>query len=339
MRATTVSVTSVAIAAALVFAAAKAQTGTARPAQAQPGGQGQAAAQPARQLGSTPDEKALIDGVAVFAKAFGAANATAIADLFLDESMIVNPDGNAVRGKAAIAAMYDAAFKESPGLKLEATVEDIRFVTPELARVEGKTKLSTSDSDATEFTGFTALLVRREGNWRIAEMHEYAAPAADVTPYERLKELEWMVGEWVEEGDKAKSQSSVRWGDNQSYLIRTYSIEPQGEKPSSGTMFIGWDPQSGQIKSWLFNSEGGHGEGLWNRTGENEWVIKATGVLRDGRPTSATQIQTMVNKDTVKVSSIDRIIGGVVAPDINDVIMVRKPPQPGGGAAKPAGTQ
>jgi uncharacterized protein (TIGR02246 family) len=339
MRATTLTVTSIAVAAAVLFAAARAQTGNSQPAVAQAGGQGQPAAQPARQLGATADEKAILDGLAVFAKAYGAANAAAIADLFLDESMIVDPEGSSVRGKAAVAAMYDAAFKESPGLKLEATVEDIRFLTPDLARAEGKTRLSTSNGDASEFTGFSALLVRRDGNWRIAEMHEYAATAADVTPYERLKDLEWMVGEWVEEGDKAKSQSSVRWGDNQSYLIRTYSIEPQGEKPSSGTMFIGWDPQSGQIKSWLFNSEGGHGEGLWNRTGENEWVIKATGVLRDGRPTSATQIQTMVNKDTVKVSSIDRIIGGVVAADITDVILVRKPPQPGGGAPKPAGTR
>ncbi len=72
-------------------------------------------------------------------------------------------------GKAAVAAMYDAAFKENPGLKLEATVEDIRFVTPDLARVEGKTRLSTSNGDASEFTGFSTLLVRREGRWRIAE--------------------------------------------------------------------------------------------------------------------------------------------------------------------------
>jgi uncharacterized protein (TIGR02246 family) len=339
MRTATLSITLIAIAGALLLGAARAQQGNSQPAQAQGGGQGQPAAQPARQLGATADEKAVLDGVAAFAKAYEAANAAAIADLFLDESMIVSPEGNAVRGKAAVAAMYDAAFKESSGLKLEPTVEDIRFLTPDLARVEGKTRLSTNNGDASEFTGFSALLVRRGGNWRIAEMHEYAAPVADVTPYERLKELEWMVGEWVEEGDKAKSQSSIRWADNKSYLVRTYSIEPEGEKPSTGTMFIGWDPQSGQIKSWLFNSEGGHGEGLWNRTNENEWVIKATGVLRDGRPTSATQIQTMVNKDTVKVSSIDRIIGGVVAPDISDVIMVRKPPQPGGAAPKPGGSQ
>ena len=41
----------------------------------------------------------------------------AIADLFLDESMIVGSEGNAVRGKAAIAGMYDAAFKENSGVE------------------------------------------------------------------------------------------------------------------------------------------------------------------------------------------------------------------------------
>ena len=107
----------------------------------------------------------------------------------------------------------------------------------------------------------------------------------------------------------------------------------QGEKGSSGTMFIGWDPQSGQIKSWLFDSNGGHGEGLWTRTGDKEWVVKAQGVLRDGRPTSATQIHTIINKDSVKTSSIDRIIGGQVAPDIVDVVMVRKAPGAGRGCS------
>jgi hypothetical protein len=119
-------------------------------------------------------------------------------------------------------------------------------------------------------------------------------------------------------------------------LIRAYEIEVKGEKPTTGTMFIGWDPQTGQIKSWLFDSNGGHGEGLWTRTGEKEWVVKANGVLRDGRPTSATQIHVVLNKDSMKTSSIDRIIGGQIAPDITDVVMVRKPPQPRGAPTEPA---
>jgi uncharacterized protein (TIGR02246 family) len=338
MRTTIFSVTSAGLAGALlVVAVASAQQAKETAAQRQPGAPAEAAAaaQPERQLGSTPEEKAILDGITGFAKIYETANAAALAELFLDESMIVDPDGNATRGKAAVQAMYEAAFKANSGLKLESSVQDIRFVTPELVRVEGKARISSTHGDASEFTGFTTLLARRDGKWRIAEIHEYAAPAEDVTPYERLKELEWMLGDWVDESDNAKSHSSVRWADNQSYLIRTFSIQREGEKPSTGTMFIGWDPQSGQIKSWLFNSEGGHGEGLWTRTDTKEWVTKASGVLRDGRPTSATQIHTMINKDSVKVSSIDRIIGGVVAPDIVDVVMVRKAPQPGGAAPKP----
>jgi len=290
------------------------------------------------QPASSPEETAVREGLAAFAKLYGDANGAALAELFLDDGTIVDPEGNATRGKAAIAAMYAASFQDTPGLKVEPNVEEIRFLTPDVARVEGRSRLSSAKGDASEFTRFSTLLVRSAGKWRIAEIREYASAAQDVTPYERLKSLEWMVGDWVDESDNNRVQSSVRWADKQSYLIRTYSIEIEGVKSSSGTMFIGWDPQSGQIKSWVFDSNGGHGEGLWTRTGENEWVVKAQGVLRDGRPSSATQIHTILNKDSVKTSSIHRIIGGEVAPDITDVVMVRKAPQPGAAAPRPTAT-
>jgi uncharacterized protein (TIGR02246 family) len=284
----------------------------------------------------SPEEKAVIDGVNAFSTLYSAANAEALAELFLEDASIIDPDGNETRGKPAVAEMYATAFQESPGLKVQSRVDEVRFLTPDVARIHGESQLSSATGDASEFNKFSALLVRRDGKWKIAEIRESIAPPADVTPYERLQELEWMVGDWVDESDNGRVQSSVRWADNQSYLVRTYKIEMQGEKGASGTMFIGWDPQSGQIKSWLFDSNGGHGDGLWTRTGEKEWVVKAQGVLRDGRPTSATQIHAILNKDSVKTSSIDRIIGGQVAPDIVDVVMVRRAPAPA--AAVPAPT-
>jgi hypothetical protein len=248
--------------------------------------------------------------------------------------VVIDPEGVETRGKDAVTAMYARSFQENPGLKLESQVSEVRFITPDVARVEGQVRLN-AEGDASEFTRFSALLVRKAGKWLSAEIREFTAPAEDITPYERLKDLEWMVGHWVDENADIKVEAEVRWADNNSYLVRTYSTEIQGEKGTSGTMFIGWDPQTGQIKSWVFDSEGGHGEGYWTRTGENEWIVKAQGVLRDGRPNSATQLHTILNKDAVKTSSIDRIIGGEVAPDITDVVMVRKPPPPAGaGAAK-----
>jgi len=314
--------------AAPVQAAAPAQ---AAPAQA-------AAPQPAAAPTFTPEQKAVADTIGAFAKAYGTADAKALAEFFTDDVVVTDPEGVETRGKKAVAEMYAGAFQENPGLKLESEVAEVRFITPDVARVEGQSRLSSVKGDASEFTRFSSLLVRKDGKWQAAEIREFTAPAEDVAPYERLRELEWMVGHWVDDSGNNKVEADVRWADNNSYLVRTYNAQVQGEKPLSGTMFIGWDPQSGQIKSWNFDSEGGHGEGLWTRTNENEWIVKAQGVLRDGRPTSATQVHTILNKDSVKTNSIDRIIGGQVAPDIVDVVMVRKPPQPGATAPRPAAT-
>jgi uncharacterized protein (TIGR02246 family) len=301
----------------------------ASPAAAAPG---QAVAPPA----VSAQEKPIRDLLDAFAKAYGAPDLKALAACFAEEANVVDSAGESTRGKSAIVEMYASSFEENPDLKLEPKVQEIRFLTPDVARVEGQTRLSTDSGDATEFTRFSSLVVKRDGKWLVAEIREYPAPVEDVPSYERLKELEWMVGDWVDESDNVKASSSVRWADNKSFLVRTFQVEVGVEKATSGTMFIGWDPQTGQIKSWMFDSEGGHGEGLWTRTDEKEWVVKAQGVLRDGRPTSATQIHVVLNNDSVKTSSIDRIIGGQIAPDIADVVMVRKPPQPGGAPPQPA---
>ena len=279
--------------------------------------------------------KPIVDAIAAFTKAYGTADARGLNDFFTDDVVLVDPQGTETRGKAAVASMYAASFQETPGLRLESRVREVRFLTPDVARVEGESRLASAGADASEFNRFSVLLVRRDGKWRTAEIREFAAPAADISPYERLRELEWMVGDWVDESENNKVTASVRWADNQSYLVRNYKVELQGEKAHSGTMFIGWDPQSGQIKSWNFDSEGGHGEGLWTRSADNEWVIKAQGVMRDGRPNSATLVHTILNKDSVRTNSIDRIVGGQLAPDIVDVVMVKKAPQPGVSAPAP----
>jgi uncharacterized protein (TIGR02246 family) len=282
------------------------------------------------------EEKPIRELVDAFAKAYSAPDLKALAACFTDEANVVDSAGESTRGKPAIVEMYASSLEANPNLKLEPKVQEIRFLTPDVARVEGQTRLSTDTGDASEFTRYSSLFVKRDGKWLVAEIREYPAPVEDVSSYDRLKELEWMVGDWVDESENVKSSSTVRWADNQSFLIRTFQVEVKGEKAKSGTVFIGWDPQTGQIKSWLFDSEGGHGEGLWTRTGEKEWIVKAQGVLRDGRPTSATQIHVILNNDSVKTSSIDRIIGGQIAPDIADVVMVRRPPQPGGVPPRPA---
>ena len=100
-------------------------------------------------------------------------------------------------------------------------------------------------------------------------------------------------------------------------------------------MVLCFDPQSDQIRSWLFDSEGGRGEATWTRTADDQWILRAAGSLSNGLPNSATQIVTIVGKDAIKTSSIDRIIGGEVAPDTDEIMMVRKAPAAGAAGVAP----
>jgi uncharacterized protein (TIGR02246 family) len=290
----------------------------------------------ARPAAEEPRENPVRDVMRAFSQAYSAGDSKALAGLFVDGALVVDPSGGQTQGKAAISDMYAASMKDAPGLKLESETDRVQFLTPSVARIEGRSRIFATTGSASEFTQFNALLVQSDGKWRLAEIREQPAALQDVSPYQRLQELEWMVGDWVDESESSRVVVDIHWTDNQSYLVRNYKVELQGEKAHSGTMFIGWDPLTEQIKSWVFDSEGGHGEGFWTRTSDTQWIVKASGVLHDGRPTSATHIHTIVNKDAVKTSSIDRIIGGQIAPDIVDIVMVRKPPQPASAAPRPA---
>jgi uncharacterized protein (TIGR02246 family) len=293
----------------------------------------QAPATPAAGAPAAPagDEKGVRDTFAAYLKAFQEHNAAALAGLFAEDGALIDSEGSATRGRDAIQQQYAEAFTASPNVKVEASLESIRFLTGDVAQAEGTAKLTAPDAIATSIR-FSALAVKKAAGWLIAELRDYPGPAEDIHPSERLTDLAWLIGDWVDESEGAKVTSNVRWGDSKAFLVRTYSAQITDQPPTSGIMIIGWDPQTSQVKSWSFDSEGGHGDGDWTRTAENQWVVKAEGVLRDGTATSATQTLTRVNKDALKFSSTDRILGGDFAPDIDEIVMVRKPPVPAAGA-------
>jgi uncharacterized protein (TIGR02246 family) len=277
---------------------------------------------------TTAAENAVRETLNTYVAAYNQKDAAKLVELFTQEGTLIDPDNVATRGREAIAEEFADAFADRSTYTLEAKIERIRLITSDVAQAEGQSRLE-SPKEATIANQFVVLLARQNEVWKIVEIREYPAPADSVTPYERLKELEWMVGEWVDESEDVQISSTVRWGRGKAYLVRDYSVQVKGEPATSGLMIIAVDSQTDQIKSWIFNADGSRGEGTWTRATENQWVVKAHGSTGDGQPTSATQIISLVNKDVLRTSSTDRIVGGEIAGDIDDVIMVRKPPAPG----------
>jgi uncharacterized protein (TIGR02246 family) len=270
------------------------------------------------------DEKAIRVVIDAFIAAVAKGDAKAIAGLFTEQGEAIGIGGEAIRGREALEAHYGSRFADGPGEKLEVDVELLHFLAPELARQDGRTRLIPPDGGPTSASKYSANFLKTQGAWKIASLRELDDPA--VPHHERLKELEWLLGDWIEETGDAVIETTVGWSDDQNFLLRNYAIKIHGKVNLKGTQRIGWDPLTKQLKSWVFDSRGTSGEGHWSRNGDR-WIIKSTGVRPDGLTTSATQVLTRLGKDRLLWSSINRTLGGETRDDIDEFLMVRKPPQ------------
>ena len=143
--------------------------------------------------------------------------------------------------------------------------------------------------------------------------------------HEQLKELEWTIGSWVDEDkeDNARIATECQWTKNQNFITRAFSVSIGDRIRTSGMQIIGWDPATKQIRSWVFDSDGGFGEGVWRHKG-NRWYINQTGVLPDGGHSSAVNILTKINDNAYTWQSTNREVDGVMEPDIDEIKVVRE---------------
>lgn len=271
------------------------------------------------------DEKAIRGAVDAFVQTFTKGDAPVIAAMFTEQGEAIDISGGAIRGRAALQAHYAERFAAEPGEKLETRIELIHFLAPEVARQDGHSKLIPANGGLPSTSRYTATFVKTQGRWLIASIRDLED--STITPHERLKELEWLIGDWVEETGEAVIKTSIAWSEDKNFLLRSFDIHVAGKSEIKGTQRIGWDPLTRQIKSWVFDSRGGFGDGYWTRSGE-QWIIKSSGVQPGGLTTSATQTLTRVNKERMLWKSTDRTLGGETRNDIDEFVMVRKPPEP-----------
>ena len=105
-----------------------------------------------------------------------------------------------------------------------------------------------------------------------------------------------------------------------------------GRSGLTGTHRIGWDPAARKIRSWVFDSAGGHAEGIWTRV-DDDWIVKVTGVTSEGETTSVTMVYAQLSEDAYLWRAVDRVIGDEALGDV-EVKVVRRPPEAAGSGAQ-----
>ena len=270
-------------------------------------------------------EKEVRDADELFVKAYNAGDAKALAAMFTDDAEAVDEYGNTIAGRVAIEKVYEALFESRKGSKLTITLDSLRVIGSDLAIETGRSVLTADKAAAPEVSEFSAVLVKRDGKWLQTYVREL--PTKVISPKDRLKDLDWLLGDWVDESGSAVVYSTCQRSKDQHFLLRDFTTLVGGKTEMTVHQRIGWDPLTRQFKSWVFDSEGGHGEGLWSRAND-QWFVKSTGVLTDGKLASATHVYSIDGKHRVHFRSIDRTVGGEALDDGHEVILVKKPPSP-----------
>lgn len=278
---------------------------------------------------------------AAFVKAYNAGDSAAAARTFAVNARIIDEENQRSEGRDAIAERFARRFAEQPGETMTITPESIRFIGPDTAIEEGTAVIKTPPAPgaraSTETTRYTVVYVKFDGAWLHANVRDHvvspttasASAVAGDSNYDHLRALEWLVGDWVEEGSDVELTSNFAWADNRNFLIRTFNLKVPGRPLLTGTQRIGWDPSTRRIRSWEFDSDGDFGEGEWSRRGDAEWVVKMSGVRRDGRIATDTRVITRTGTDHATWQALDRTLGGEVQEDTPKFTMVRRAPAPG----------
>jgi uncharacterized protein (TIGR02246 family) len=271
--------------------------------------------------GDKSDEDAIRAAVESYVAAYNRGDAKAVAAHWRESAEWTSPSGQRFQGRPAIEKEMETMFAENKGVHIEVINPSIRFVSPDVAVEEGTVRVIRS-AEAPDDATYLAIHVKADGKWKLDSVHETSAPEVPAAS-SQLQELAWLVGEWIDDSPEATVEANVTWTKNKAFLTYGFKASVPGVDDLEGTQVIGWDPAAGTIRSWMFDSDGGFGEGTWSKK-DNDWIIKFNQILPDGGKASATNIYTLVDGNTFTWKSVGRKLDGEFLPNVEEVKMVRK---------------
>lgn len=237
------------------------------------------------------------------------------AEFWAEDADYTTAAGETYRGRAAIKELM-AVDKESAGAaKLKITDTTARALKPEVVIQDGTFEFQGGEG-TTERSRYSAVWVKNDGKWQLSSVRDLGALPTVEVPQVRenpLLQLEALRGEWVGKSDTAELRLAADWGLGKQFLEFDYAVTPQEGEPFRVKQIMGWDPLDEMIRSWFFDSTGGHGSGLWEKT-ETGWQVVSTGVTATGQIGGGVYNYDL-KENTLTLTITNREVSGTSLPD------------------------
>jgi uncharacterized protein (TIGR02246 family) len=259
------------------------------------------------------------------AAGFNAGKADEVAALFVEKAELIDENGVVHQGREEIQQLLAKFFEKFPGAKFSEQVESIRSVGPIVVK-EGVRTITTADGAAQSNIRFISTFVKANDGWKLVSIRDFGSESIP-TPGEQLQPLDWLIGDWINEGADARVKISYRWSDDKNFILGDFRVTDTEGNVHHSSQRIGWDPLIGRPRSWLFDSDGGFADGLWTQVDEG-WLVNSTATLPDGTTGSATLKISPSGDSRFILSGMHRVVAGQLEGDFN-ITIVRQPPAAG----------
>lgn len=277
---------------------------------------------PGHDLIADNDEALIKKQTQEYAAAFNRQDPKGIAAIWAEKGKYIDPEsGEVILGRWNIEETFRSSFENSKHSELKIIVHSVTFPSSDQAIERGMAVLK-EEGETPVFSAFRAFFTKENNKWLITEVRE-ARVQSPPLENEHLKELEWLIGDWVDEDQDSKTAMRGEWDKYKNFIMQHFQVLIEGTLALEGRQIIGWDPIQKKIRSWIFDSEGGYGEGMWKRQGSS-WFVESKQTLADGRRASSINIYTPIDQDRYRWESTGREVEGELLPNVNPVTVVRK---------------
>ncbi|HMK34622.1 MAG TPA: SgcJ/EcaC family oxidoreductase [Desulfomonilaceae bacterium] len=267
------------------------------------------------------DEIAIRKAAESYVETYNRGDASAAASHWSRDGEYLTQAGEHVKGPDKIRSALEKLFSERKGIQVKAALFDVRRQSADRAIAKGFAVFQQPGEENDEVL-FTATFVKEKGAWKIhkVEEEETSVPLDTIA---KLGELEWLIGDWVDQDENATVETTFRWTKDYAFITGTFRVIVGDRVDLEGTQVIGWDPVAKKLRSWIFDNEAGFGEGEWSRE-SNRWTVNVKSVLGTGQKASSMNIYTYVDPNSFTWQSVSRAVDGELMPDIDEVTVVRK---------------
>lgn len=263
------------------------------------------------------DRAAIRDTVRLFTEAFQKRNAEAAVEFMTEGASLVPAEGEPIRGRADILKAYAAHFEKEdrPTYKIEPIALD--FPSRDTAVEQGIMTVTATVHKLTETSKnqYEILYVRENDRWLIANLREWPIPSSG------MEDLEWLIGTWSAKQPDAEVFTTYEWFGNKSFILARFSVREK-DKSLTGMQLIGTDPATNSLRTWIFEKDGGFGEGSCHRDG-NTWVFETATTLADGNLLTASNLLVPIDSNSFTWQPVNLTVDGVEIIDLPPVKVTR----------------